>query len=237
MVELDDWRVGANLLAVAARHQEAYHLGDENPPDEDEEEDEDEMAASQARSDVDPSTLTFDDRRLGGLVDLVDGETVTARYEWDLQDDELHCRTHHAGLDIEKTFTAIDEGLECAHRIAAPRGFTGTFSVETAALPLNLGRDTAKDEGIETESGWSLGQPEAEVTLEARSEPRAQVSAEPIETASTSLEGLQKMFQGTVVTSSWQLDLGPRETFQIRHVLVPRPQEANLSKKERGVSA
>ncbi|HWC14729.1 MAG TPA: alpha-amylase/4-alpha-glucanotransferase domain-containing protein [Actinomycetota bacterium] len=237
LVELDDWRVGANLLAVAARHQEAYHLADENPPEEDEEDDDDEMAASQARSDVDPSSLTFDDRPLGGLVDFVDGDPVSTVYGWELSRDVLTCRTEHAGVRIEKTFTSTADGLDCAHRVTASEAFHGTFAVETAALPLNLGRDTTKDEVTETTTGWKLAQPEAEVNLEVTVEPRGSLTAEPIETASTSLEGLQKMFQGTIVTMSWDLDLAAGETFEMRHVLTPRPEEANLSKKEPGVSA
>ena len=236
LVELDDWSVGANLLAVAARHQEAYHLADENPPDEDEQDD-GEMAASQARSEVDPSSLTFDERTLGGLVDLVEGEPVTGPYEWRLEKDTLRCRAHHAGLDIEKAFSATESGLRCVHSLSAREGFAGTFAVETAALPLNLGRDTVKDDFVETPEGWSLSQPDAEVALEARVEPRGKLAADPIETASTSLEGLQKMFQGTVVTTSWQLDLAPEGSFEIEHVLLPRPRRNPSSKKEPGVSA
>jgi hypothetical protein len=45
------------------------------------------------------------------------------------------------------------------------------------------------------------------------------------------------MFQGTIVTTRWDLALEPGETVEIRVVLIPRPQPENLDKKERGVSA
>lgn len=237
VVELDDWTVGANLLAVAARHREAYHLADENPPED--ADDGGEMAASQASSRVDSASLTFDDRRLGGLVDLIDYNPVTERFQWTTDGSSVTCTADIDGLLICKTFEAETEGLLCTIAITnqTDARFSGSYSSETAALPLNLGRVTAKDSFEPGDSGWSLSQPEGEVALEVTVEPVAAHSAEPIETASTSLEGLQTMFQGTIVTTTWPLHLAAGEAFEIRQVLKPRPRPENLGKKEPGVSA
>jgi len=237
LMELDDWTVGANLLAVAARHQEAYHLGDENPPEESD--DDGEMAASQAHSDVDTSALTFDERSLGGCVDLLDGDRVTGTFGWTLDGASVICRLSEGGLDIEKTFSVEAEGLACRIRLTneASDRFTGTYGSETAALPLSLGRDFHEDSFARTSTGWSLSQPEGEVALDVRQDPAGDTAVDPIQTASTSLEGLQMMFQGTIVTSTWKVDLGPGEEFEVRQLLVPRREQAAIDKKEPGVSA
>lgn len=237
LVELDDWTVGANLLAVAARYREAYHLEDENPPDEDASDDE--MAASQARSDVDSASLTFDDHRLGGLVDVIDGAVVAERYEWTVQGSAVTCTATIGDLELTKAFEATAEGLECTVmlRNVDAEPFSGVYSSETAALPLNLGRDTARDAFEKTADGWTLIQPEGEVGLEVTLSPVGQLTAEPIETASTSLEGLQTMFQGTIVRAAWPIELEPGDGFVVRQTLTPSIQGTNRGKKEPGVSA
>ena len=237
VVELDDWSFGANLLAVAARHREAYHFADENPPDDDD--GDDEMVASQARSDVDAGTLTFDDRTRGGLRDLIDGKVITERFEWTTDGSSVTCSASLGILKIEKTFAAGTEGLDSMILITntGADAFDGGYGSETAALPLNLGRDTARDIFETTSAGWSLTQPEGEVGLEVTVEPVGDVTTEPIETSSTSLEGLQTMFQGTIVTTTWALRLAAGDTHEICQVLAPRLQPDNLEKPARGVSA
>ena len=235
--ELDDWAFGANLLAVAARHEETYHRADENPADEPD--DPDEMAASGARGEVVGDPLKFDERRLGGLVDLFDGDLLASPYEMKIEDRSVVLSARHGDLEIVKTLRATEAGLECLHRVAngGSSRVRTAFASETAAVPLNLGRDTERDEVVESTSGWELSQPEAEVILTVTVEPMGQITSEPIETASTSLDGLQKMFQGTIVTTTWTLDLGPGETFDVRQTLSARVQEHNIGKKEPGVSA
>ena len=235
LMELDDWSVGANLLAVAARHREAYHLSEENPLDDS---DEDEMEASQARTAVDTSALKFDERGLGGLVDLIDGRALDNRYRWSIDGASVACEVTERGLSIFKKFTAGVGGLECSILLAptGTGGFRGTYANETAAIPLNLGRDTSVDAFRPSSEGWSLTQPEGEVGLEVTTRPPGQTTAEPIETASTSLEGLQTMFQGTVVTTVWDLDLSDGEMFEITHLLAPRLRPAR-DKTEPGVCA
>ena len=238
LLELDDWTFGANLLAVTARHEEAYHRADENPPDETDDDD-GEMAASAARSEVDPDSLTFDDRDLAGLVDLIDGQPLSASYEHRIEGDSVVLVATVDGLEITKTITTGTAGIECTQRFTntTHSRITRSFGSETATIPLNLGRDTARDELVETGTGWTLMQPEAEVGLSVSIEPVGRITSEPIETASTSLEGLQTMFQGTIVTTTWELDLAPGESFEIRQSIAPLVQEANLGKKEPGVSA
>lgn len=238
VVELDDWTVGANLLAVTARYREAYHLADENPPDDRRDED-DEMVASAARNDRDIASLTFDERRLGGLVDLIDDRVISGRFEWSTDGSSVACTLKHGDLELHKTFHADDVGLACSMRITnlGNKSFHGRYASETAALPLNLGRDTTQDSFETIDGGWRLFQEEGEVDLEVTSDEPTTLTSEPIETASASLEGLQTMFQGTIVTSSWDLDLAAGETFEVRQVLVPRARPENRHKKEPGVSA
>jgi 4-alpha-glucanotransferase len=237
VVELDDWPTGANLLAVTARHREAYHVGSEGEADESAEDGE--MAASGAHIDVDPSSLVFDELKLGGVIDMIDGTRLSATFEWELTGSELSVVAEERGLRIEKRFEATDEGLLCHRRIVATssRGFRGTFGSETAALPLNLGRDTGRDELVVKDHGWALMQPEGEVALEVTIAPGGHVGAEPIVTSSTSLEGMQTMFQGTIVTTTWDVALDEGEVFEIREILHAATQRDNLAKKERGVSA
>ena len=145
----------------------------------------------------------------------------------------------HRDLEIEKRFEATDRGLACHVRVTntgiAP--FLGKYGSETAALPLNLGRDTERDHLELTDSGWRLEQTEGEVALAVTVDPAGKVTAEPIETASTSLEGLQSMFQGTIVTVTWPLELEPGDALDIDLVLTPEPRLQNVGKKEPGVSA
>lgn len=239
LAELDDWSFGANLLAVAARRTEAYHLADENPPDETTDDGGDEMAASGARSEVAAAYLKFDDRRLAGLVDLFDGHPLGSPYSFAIEDTSVVLTAQRGDLAIEKTVRATAEGLRCDHRFTngGRARLRTTFASETAAVPLNLGRDTQRDELITSATGWSLTQPEAEVVLDVIVDPSGTVTSDPIETASTSLEGLQLMFQGTIVTTTWELDLGPGETFEVHQVLAPRIQDHNIGKKEPGISA
>ena len=242
LTELDDWQVGANLLAVAARHREAYHVADENPADEnppEESDDDTEMVASQARSEVDASKLTFDDRRLGGLVDLIDGEDLERPFLWSIEDAAVSCEVTERGLTIFKKFEASSDGLKCSVLLAptGTAGFKGTYSLESAAIPLNLGRDTAMDTFEVSSRGWTLAQLEGEVGLEVEIDPPGETKAEPIATASTSLEGLQTMFQGTIVTTEWQLDLADGHLFQINVHMRPRPRVIGGNKPSPGVSA
>ncbi|MEA2453671.1 MAG: 4-alpha-glucanotransferase [Actinomycetota bacterium] len=237
VVELSDWTVGANLLAVTARYREAYHFADENPPET--ERDGDEMTASAARGGQDVKSLTFDERRLGGLIDLIDGHVLPERFRWSTDGTSVTCTAMHGQLELIKTFNTDDVGLACSMQITnhSDKTFHGTYASETAALPLNLGRDTTKDSFETIGSGWRLFQPEGEVDLEVTTDEPTTLASEPIETASTSLEGLQTMFQGTIVTSSWDLDLAAGEVFEVHQVLVPRPRPENQHKKEPGLSA
>ncbi len=239
IAELDDWSFGANLLAVAARRTEAYHLADENPQDESTDQDDGEMDASAARSQGGATELKFDDRRLGGLVDLFDGHLLSSPYSMAIDGKTVVLTARRGDLVITKTLRASESGLRCDQRFTneGRARLKITFASETAAVPLNLGRDTARDELTTPAAGWTLSQPEAEVVLDVTVEPPCTVTSEPIETASTSLDGLQMMFQGTIVTSTWKLDLAPGATFEVRQVLAPRVQDHNIGKKEPGISA
>jgi len=240
LIELDDWSVGANVLAVVGRHREAYHLEDENPSDPDAETDADEMQASQPRSDVDRDSLVFDEYARGALVDIVDGHRVTDAYEYSVDEGGLaRLWTSVDGLRIEKKVSADAEELVAAYEITNDSGsrYEGTFATEASVMPLNLGRELTEIKVEETGSGWRVTQDEAEVVLEVDLGVTARIEHEPIDTASTSLEGLKQMTQGVAVTALWDLALDAGETFSVETRWRLVANTAALTKMERGVSA
>jgi hypothetical protein len=241
VVELDDWTFGANLLAVAARHREAYHVADEGPDDEDEDSgDAGEIAITKAQTDVDRASLTFDEEPLGGLIDLVDGRRVTGPYSVEVDGDTVVFTTTASDrLGITKKIRALDDGLECTHTLSnrSRSKVDVEFSSETSALPLSLGRGTVPDEVEVTATGWRMEQPDGEVGLHVDVEPAASISLRPIETASATLEALTWMHQGTSVTTTWSLSIERGGSATIRQALRPVVNRDAASKEERGVSA
>lgn len=232
LVELDERSFGANLLAVTARHREAYHLAEENPPaDTTDAEDDDEMEALQARVDVDRDSLTFDNTALGGLIDLIDGERVRS-YEFDVEDDVVRFQATIGDVRVDKRISASPAGLHCRYDIQSPKPLT--FGVETSAIPLNLGRAAPNVGIVVGEDGWHLQQAESEVGLHAACTPGFELDARPIETASATLEGLQTMPQGITVTLVWHLPAG---SSSLEIELIPEIDPEAGNKKEPGVSA
>jgi alpha-amylase len=237
LIELDDWQGAANLLAVVARHKEAYHVEDENPISDDDEDDE--MQAIQARADVDRESLVFDDHARGALVDVVDGERIDDSYDHEIDaGGSLRLWTETRGLRIEKSAVADADELITTYRItrlgdANPK----RFETEASVMPLVLGRDVKADEVEVTSSGWKVWHPEGEVGVEVDVSPAGEVTSEPIETASATLEGLETMHQGTAVTVGWPLDLERGESFDIELRWRTVVNEGTLTKTERGVSA
>ena len=237
LVELDDWRGAANLLAVVARHREAYHLEDENPVSDDDEDDE--MEAIQARADVDRDSLVFDDHARGALVDLVDGERIDDRFDYEIEAGgslRMWIETH--GLRIEKSAVGDADELITTYRLTRMGDqVPQRFATEASVMPLVLGRNVEADEVEITERGWKVSHPEAEVGLEVDVSTPGNISSEPIETASATLEGLETMHQGTVVTVEWALDLDRGESFDVELRWRPVINESSLTKTERGVSS
>ncbi len=237
LIELDDWRGGANLLAVVARHKEAYHIEDENPISDDDEDDE--MEAVQARADVDRDSLVFDDHARGALVDIVDGERVDGAYEYEIDaGGSVRMWRDINGLRIEKSAVADADELVTTYRLTkladdGPR----RFATEASVMPLVLGRDVDSDDVEVSERGWRVTHSEAEVGIEVDVSVPGNVKFEPIETASATLEGLETMHQGTVVTVDWPLDLDRDETFEVELRWRAVLNDAALTKTERGVSA
>ena len=237
LIELDDWRGAANLLAVVARHREAYHVEDENPISDDDEDDE--MEAIQARADIDRDSLVFDDHARGALVDVVDGERLDHAYEYEVDNGgSLRMWTESHGLRIEKNVVADSEELVTSYRItrigdeAARR-----FATEASVMPLVLGRDVDADEVEVTERGWKVSHPEGEVGIQVDVSVAGNVKSQPIETASATLEGLETMHQGTSVNVEWPLDLDRDESFDVELRWRPVVNEKALTKTERGVSS
>jgi alpha-amylase len=243
LIELDDSRGAANLLAVVARHKEAYHVEDENPISDDDGEEAgkggDEMQAIQARADVDRDTLVFDEYARGALVDIVDGDRLDHLYDHAIESaGSLRMWTESHGLRIEKTAVADAVELITTYRVTrvadeSPR----EFAIEASVMPLVLGRDVKADDVEFTKSGWRVTHAEAEVGIEADVSPPGEITSEPIETASATLEGLETMHQGTVVTVSWPLDLDREAALDIELRWRTVVNEKSLTKKERGVSA
>lgn len=243
LIELDDWRAGANLLAVAARHREAYHLEDEYGAGGDETEesdDEDEMQAVQARVEIDRDSLTFDEHPRGALVDYLDGVRITEPFEFEVdQGGRLHMWLERDGLKIEKDVTPTGEELLTTYRITnvSSKKSAWTFASEASVMPLVLGRDVEEDLVETSETSWTVGHPEAEVSIAVDVSVPAEISYESVDTASATLEGLQTMHQGTAVTMRWSLQLERDDVFEVELRWRPVTNDAALTKTERGVSA
>ena len=237
LIELDDWRGAANLLAVVARHKEAYHVEDENPISDDDEDDE--MEAIHARADVDRESLVFDDHARGALVDFVDGDRLDHPYEYSVESGgSLQMWTESHGLRIEKNVVADAEELITNYRITrlgedSPK----RFAMEASVMPLVLGRAVDEDDVEITATGWKVSHIEAEVGIEVDVTPPGNIKSQPIETASATLEGLETMHQGTVVGVEWPLDLRRDGTFDIELRWRTVVNEKALTKTERGVSS
>ncbi|MBW3594588.1 MAG: DUF1925 domain-containing protein [Actinobacteria bacterium] len=237
LVELDDWRGGANLLAVVARHREAYHVEDENPVSDDDEDDE--MEAIQARADVDRDSLVFDDRARGALVDIVDGDRIDGPFEYAIADGgSLHMWTTTNGLRIEKIALADADELITTYRLTRVGDRAAkVFAMEASVMPLVLGRSVDADEVVITDRGWKVSHAEAEVGIEVDVSVPGNVKSQPIETASATLEGLETMHQGTAVTMEWPLELDRGESFDVELRWRPVVNDKALTKTERGVSS
>ncbi len=239
LIELDDWRVGANLLAVVSRHREAYHLAEENPIEQTEIE-KDEMPIVHPVSDVDRDSLVFDEYERGALVDLVNGTRLSDTYEFEIDASGLaRLWTVNQGLRVEKKISADGDELLCAYELTNVSGtrFEGTFASEASVMPLNLGREVGAISVDSDPSGWRVVQEEAEVTLDVGIGAPAEITSEVIETASTSLEGLKSMQQGVAVTMRWDLALDANEVFGVETRWRPVVNGRALTKPDRGVSA
>jgi Glycosyl hydrolase family 57/Domain of unknown function (DUF1925)/Domain of unknown function (DUF1926) len=237
LIELDDWRVGANLLAVVARHREAYHVEDENPPEDD---DEEEMQASQARGRIDRDSLVFDEYGRGGLIDFIDGNRLVGPYDYTVDDGGIVTLwTATKGIKVAKQLTADAEELVAAYTITnlSGRPFEGSFAIETSVLPLNLGREVEEADVESDHNSCRVSQPEAEVGLDMGFNRPAEVTWDTIVTASATLEGLRPLRQGVAVTTRWGLDLSANESFNLELRLRPSVNEKALTKAKRGVSS
>jgi hypothetical protein len=237
LIELDDWRVGANLLAVVARHREAYHVEDENPPDE---ENEEEMKVSQTRSQIDRDSLIFDEFGRGALIDILDGDRLIGPYDYIVDDGGIVTLwTATKGIKVTKKLTADAEELVATYTITnhSGRHFKGSFATETSVLPLNLGREVEDAQVESNHNSWRVSQAEAELGIEVSHSRPAEVTNETIVTASATLEGLKPMRQGVAVAARWSLDLPVNESFGVELRLRPLVNEKALTKANRGVSS
>lgn len=237
LLELDDHRFGANLLATMSRYREAYHVEDENaPPGEPDTRNEDgEMGAAAARTDIDTSDLVFDEGARAGLFDDLGGEPIPS-YALDVKGDDVVLVAGSAGLAIEKRFVATEEGLWVRYSLTASDRVRTTFSSTSSVLPLCLGRDT-QDSLVDIDaSGCLIRVPEGEVGLRISWTVPPELNQETIETHSATLEGLLPMRQGAEIRLSWTVDLERDETFEVELTLAPVV-AAQDGKTDLGVSA
>jgi 4-alpha-glucanotransferase len=239
LYEIDDWRVGANLLAVMARRREAYHVEDENPSAE-ESENSDDMQAAQARGELDRTKLVFDEEGRGALIDLVDGRRVSQAFDHEVQAAGLvRMWTTFDGLEIRKQVQPDGDELLTTLCVTNRRKepFAGSYGTEAFVMPLNLGREARPDEVRTTDFGWTALQPEGEVALEVSASVPGKIAHEPIASAAATLEGMRQMHQATRLAIEWQLDLAPRASFEVELRWRVLPSERFPKKNDAGVGA
>lgn len=237
LYEIDDWRVGANLLAVMARRREAYHLEDENPPSDPAADD---MQAAQARGELDHDALTFDEEGRGALIDLVDGERVLQAFDHEVDVAGLvKLIADFAGLEITKQIQPDGDELLTRLTVINQRTerFTGSYGSEAFVMPLNLGREASPDEIRTSDLGWTVLQPEGEVALEVTASVPGKISHEPVASAAATLEGMREIHQATRLAIEWQLDLEPAASFDVELRWRVLPSDRFPKKNDAGVSA
>ncbi|HEX2239535.1 MAG TPA: alpha-amylase/4-alpha-glucanotransferase domain-containing protein [Actinomycetota bacterium] len=237
LVELGDWGVGANLLAVMSRHREAYHVEDENPETESEA---GEMQASQARGALDRSALEFDEEERLALIDWLDERPIVDAYEYEVEADSLVRLTREEDpVRIVKQLSADADELISLHIVTntSAERYAGSYGVEISVLPLNLGREAAEDTVESDDYGWTIYQPEGEVGLSLTSSLPMKLETEAIATIAATLEGLKPMRQGTTLRMKWPLDLAPEEAFRVELRWRPQVRAQAEDKLNPGVSA
>ncbi len=235
LIEIDDHRVGANLLAGMGRHREAYHVVDEGG-EEEPAPGSDEMAASGARSGP-RLDLVPDPFGVGALIDLIDGERVEGAYEYGAQGDRLTMLYEERDLQITKTITGAEDGFTVTYELLSGAGRSLEFGIESFVTPLDLGRDLGRDRVRSDRTTWSVTRPEGEAGLEVTSDLPPAVFWETVAAVSATLEGLKPMEQGTRVVASWPVELLPGDPFTLTQRWRVVINEAAGNKPERGVSA
>ncbi len=208
--ELDDRRVGANLLSVMARWEEAYHVAAAGPEPEVARAGE-VLAASAPRSGPPGGELgPFDDRPRLALRDLVNDVPQLQPYAFEVQPDGVRLQASADGLAISKRLTVDAHGLTAAYRLqpVAAQGWRGRFGCEIPVSPLALGRDDPA-EPVAADHGWVIADPAGEVGLRVTADPVAAASATPLATVVATLQGWSRCWQGTVLRLEWELRLPP----------------------------
>ena len=233
--EFDDRRVGANLLSVMARWEEAYHVAavDREPTTTRT----GEVPAASAPSGGPPEggLGPFDDGPRLGLRDLVNGIPQTQPYEVAVEGAGVRLDTSVAGLAVSKRLTVEADGLTATYllRPAADQGWVGHFGCEIPVSPLALGRD----EPAVLSGGdgkWVVADRAGEVGLRVTADPPPAASATPLETVVATLDGWSRCWQGTVLRLEWILQLPPGGRWSL--VVTLRPVLGPVSaRSDRGV--
>jgi 4-alpha-glucanotransferase len=238
LLELDDLQVGANLLSVMARRREAYHIADESSLGQESKEEArgDEMEALEARVEIDRESIVFDEDGTGALIDCVNGERVTAPYDYEVSTGAVKASVEQGALRIEKQLAADDDCLRVGIQVTniSPAAYEGAYGAESFVAPLNLGRGLEDATVDVSSSGWRACAPEAEVCLDVSIDPFGATSWERVTTASATLEGLQEIPQGVRVVTEWKIDLPPGQTHTVTMTLRPSPTGIR-DKKDRGL--
>ncbi len=219
VVELVSRGGGANLAAVMSRHQEAYHL---RSPAAAEQNSELEMGVSAAPSSPWFDHLTFDPGEVGALRDWLDGSALDQPYDWEPTQKGVRLSWVGAGVRLDKAISATSDGLMVDYQIT-PTGarWHGVFGVEVRSCPTAPGRTADQVRVRAGRAGWVVGQPGAVASLRIEATPPQEPEVAEIVAIGATLQGWERMQQGTSLTWNWTLDATAEQPAEVRMLLTP----------------
>ncbi|MHB8554262.1 MAG: alpha-amylase/4-alpha-glucanotransferase domain-containing protein [Candidatus Dormibacteria bacterium] len=210
VVELISWDGEANLIAVMGRHQESYHLPEEEPSGL---ESELELAPLAAPAVAGSSALEFDEVEIGALRDSIGGRWLDQPYQYRVGPMGVDLWWQDERMVLRKQIRVGSQGLLVSYSVEA-RGtpWQGSLTVEVRSCPLAPGRKADQVRARRTRTGWAVAQPGARSALAIDPDRDARVEATLVLAQGSTLKGVEAMYQGVSLKATWAvgLDAGGR---------------------------
>ena len=196
LVELVSWEAEANLVAVMARHQEAYHLGG--------------PVAPVSGADVELAPLAapgavgagqqFDRGEVGALRDTLGKVPWDFPYRLEPQPGGAVLWAERGGIRLSKRLTATESGLRVRYRVEEPQAEEAGLAVEIRSCPWAPGRKADSVRVRRLRDGVAVTQAGASGWLRVRG--RFDHSWEQVVALGSTLGGVEQLVQGVALTLS-----------------------------------